>query len=219
VIRRPLAIRTRLTLWYGAVVAATVLALGVMVYLSSAASMRASLGEALQVQTADVRAGLDRAENVAVTRLDPARPGIFTAIFGAKGQLRLHSPGVPTGLTLPASLASTDWRSAVGISYLLHVEPAPDEQTIVVGSSLAEVDRNIANLATLLVGIGAAAFVASLVGGWLLSSRALDPVQRLTDEANSIGAGDLERRLPQPTRLDEIGRLARTLKRHARPSR
>src|SRR6266566_5613789 len=52
--------------------------------LSSAAIMRGSLREALQAQAADVRAGLDRATTVAVTRLDPAQPGMFTAIFAAK---------------------------------------------------------------------------------------------------------------------------------------
>jgi signal transduction histidine kinase len=210
-VRAPLAIRTRLTLSYGAVLAATVFALGLIVWLSSGAMMRSSLGEALQVQAADVRAGMNRAENVAITRLDPARPGIFTALFGARGQLLLHSPGIPPGLKLPPSGTSTAGLSAGGTSYALLAEPAPDHQTIVVGSSLAEVDRNLGNLAMLLAGIGAAGSMASLAGGWLLSGRALDPVERLTNEANSIGANDLQRRLPQPARLDEVGRLSQTL--------
>ena len=208
---RPLAIRTRLTLWYGAVLATTVLALGLLVWLSSAAMMRASLGEALQVQAADVRAGMDRAETVVVTQLDPARPGIFTGIFGTDGRLRLESPGLPHGLLLPSSGASTQQLSPGGPSYALLAEPAPDGQTIVVGSSLAEVDRNLGNLAMLLLGIGAGGFGASLVGGWLLSGRALEPVERLTNAATTIEAADLQRRLPEPTRLDEVGRLARTL--------
>lgn len=209
--RRPLLIRARLTIWYGAALAGTVLALGLMVWLISAAMMRASLDEALQVQAADVRAGMDRAENVVVTRLDPARPGIFTAIFGAGDRLRLHSPGIPGGLRLPPSGTSTERAAPGGASYALLAEPGPDGQTIVVGSSLAEVDRNLGNLAILLIGIGAAGFVASLAGGWLLSGRALDPVERLTREATMIGAADLDRRLRQPERLDEIGRLAKTL--------
>jgi signal transduction histidine kinase len=209
--RRPLAIRTRLTLWYGVVLATTIVALGILVWLSSAAIMRGSLREALQVQAADVRAGLDRATTVAVTRLDPAQPGMFTAIFGAKGELKQHSAGIPIGLRLPLSGPSTAQLSSGGSSFELLAEPAPDGQTIVVGSSLAQVDRILGNLALLLVGIGAAGFLASLAGGWLLSGRALGPVERLTTEATVIGAADLERRLPQPARLDEIGRLARTL--------
>ena len=209
--RRPLAIRTRLTLWYGAVLGTTVLALGVLVWLSAATIMRSSLHEALQVQAADVRAGVDRELKVAVTRLDPAQPGIFTAIFGAKGQLGLHSARTPAGLKVPPVGVSTDWRSSGGTSYELLAEPAPDGGTIVVGSSLTQVDRNVDNLALLLLGIGAAGFLASLAGGWLLSSRALGPVRRLTAEATVIGAADLDRRLPQPARLDEIGRLAGTL--------
>src|SRR6185369_15816570 len=99
--RRSPAIRTRLTLRYGLVMAALVVALGTIVWLSAAAILRSSVDEALRVQAADVRAGMDRAETVAVTRLDPAQRGIFTAIYAARGELRIHSPGFPAALRLP----------------------------------------------------------------------------------------------------------------------
>ena len=209
--RRSLAIRTRLTLWYGTVLAAIVVALGVIVWISAAAILRSSLDEALRVQAADVRAGMDRAMTVAITRLDPAQPGIFTAIFGARGDLRLHSPGFPFGVRPSPVGGVTDEPIAGSDPVAVVAEAAPDDETIVVGSSLAPVDHNLDSLARLLVGTGAAGVVASLAGGWLLSGRALGPVQRLTQEATSIGATDLDRRLPEPAQLDEIGRLARTL--------
>jgi two-component system, OmpR family, sensor kinase len=211
VTRRPLAIRTRLTLWYGAVLAATIVALGALVWVSTAAILRGSLDEALRVQAADVRSGLGRTLSVAVTRLDPAQPGIFTAVLGPGGVVRQRSSGVPAGLREPAAGASTEHLPPDGEAYAVLAESAPGGQTIVVGSSLAAVDRDLGSLAALLVGIGIAGFAASLGGGWLLSGRALAPVARLTGEANVIGAADLERRLPEPVRLDEIGRLVRTL--------
>jgi len=210
-IRRPFAIRTRLTLWYGAVLATTVVALGILVWLSASAVLRGSLDEALHVQAADVRAGLDSAHAVAVTRLDPAQPGIFTAIFGPHDEIRSRSSGVPDGLRPPLVGTTTTQLAAGGPSFALLAERVPDGQTIVVGSSLAAIDRNLGSLATLLVVIGLAGFAASLAGGWLLSGRALGPVERLTREATVIGAEDLDRRLPEPARLDEIGRLTRTL--------
>ena len=209
--RRPLAIRTRLTLWYGAVLAATIVALGAMVWLSTAAILRASLDEALRVQAADVRAGIERPTPVAITRLDPGQPGIFTAIFGPRGDVRVHSPGLPDALRQPPLGVTTASLPGSDTAFAVLAEAAPDGETIVVGSSLATVDRTLASLTLLLAGIGAGGFLASLAGGWLLSGRALGPVERLTREASEIGAGDLDRRLPQPARLDEIGRLARTL--------
>jgi signal transduction histidine kinase len=60
-----------------------------------------------------------------------------------------------------------------------------------------------------------AAIAAALVGAtavWLLLGRALRPLERLDRAAAEIGrTGDSTRRLPDPDRRDEVGRLAATL--------
>src|SRR4029079_8639271 len=168
-------------------------------------------GGALRAKGADVRAGIERPTPVAITRLDPGQPGIFTAIFGPRGDVRIHSPGLAAAPRQPPLGTTTSHVPSRESSFALLAESAPDGETIVVGSSLAAVDRNLTSLTLILVGIGAGGFLASLAGGWLLSGGALGPVERLTSEASEIGAGDLDRRLPDPARLDEIGRLARTL--------
>ena len=53
--------------------------------------------------------------------------------------------------------------------------------------------------------------VLATLGCWVLSSRALAPIDRLTREARRIGATDLRRRLGLAPRDDEVGRLAATL--------
>jgi two-component system heavy metal sensor histidine kinase CusS len=52
--------------------------------------------------------------------------------------------------------------------------------------------------------------LASVVGGFVLSNRALEPVSRMTSEARMIGIQDLERRLPVPDTGDELQILAET---------
>ena len=47
--------------------------------------------------------------------------------------------------------------------------------------------------------------------GYLIARRSLTPLRRMTAEAEAIGGSDLSRRLSPPARLDEIGRLTRTL--------
>ena len=207
---RRLTIRTRLTAWYGAVLAATVLAVGLTVWVSAGAILRGSVDEALHVQLADVQAGLGRDREVAVTRLDPAQPGIFTAILARDGNVRLRSPGVPSNLR-PEPAAGVQQLVSGGSTYAVLAAASSNGETIVVGTSLAAVDRTLGGLALVLTVVSIGGFVASLAGGWLLSGRALGPVERLTREATVIGAADLERRLPEPTRLDEIGRLTQTL--------
>jgi two-component system, OmpR family, heavy metal sensor histidine kinase CusS len=52
--------------------------------------------------------------------------------------------------------------------------------------------------------------LASVVGGFVVSNRALEPVSRMTSEARMIGIQDLERRLPVPDTGDELQVLAET---------
>jgi two-component system, OmpR family, sensor kinase len=59
----------------------------------------------------------------------------------------------------------------------------------------------IASLAMLLLGS---------YGGLLLANQALRPVDRMTRAAEQIAAGDLSERVPEPVRMDEMGRLAAT---------
>jgi signal transduction histidine kinase len=81
----------------------------------------------------------------------------------------------------------------------------------VTGANLQPIADTQAALARLLLGVGLSVGAASLFGGWLLAGRALRPVDRLIDDAAALGPDDLERRLAQPPRMDEVGRLTLTL--------
>lgn len=47
--------------------------------------------------------------------------------------------------------------------------------------------------------------------GWLIAGRALAPIARIVDVAESVRRGDLRGRIPPPDREDELGRLIRVL--------
>ncbi len=46
---------------------------------------------------------------------------------------------------------------------------------------------------------------------WLVTGRALQPVERIRSDVAAIQSGDLSRRIEEPSSRDEIGRLARTM--------
>jgi signal transduction histidine kinase len=87
----------------------------------------------------------------------------------------------------------------------------PGAGTVYVAVSMASVDRSIAEL-TAALAAGVPAVIALLTGvGWLLTGRALRPVDALRAQAAEITASDLGRRLDIPPAKDELARLARTL--------
>src|SRR5262249_13345897 len=55
-----------------------------------------------------------------------------------------------------------------------------------------------------------AMLVLSALGGYFLSRRVLEPVDKITAAARSISIGNLSRRLPVPNSRDELQRLAET---------
>ncbi|WP_040720450.1 sensor histidine kinase [Nocardia veterana] len=93
----------------------------------------------------------------------------------------------------------------------LSVTP-PDGEPVTVysGVSLATADRAVSGVRTaMLLGlIPLLALVATVT--WLVTRRALRPVEAIRAELAEIVDGDLSRRVPEPPARDEIARLAAT---------
>jgi heavy metal sensor kinase len=82
---------------------------------------------------------------------------------------------------------------------------------VVLTASLAETDRTMAQLRTVLVTTVPVVLLAAAGVAYLLATRALAPVSALVREARSITAQSLDRRLPVANPHDELGRLAATV--------
>jgi heavy metal sensor kinase len=86
-----------------------------------------------------------------------------------------------------------------------------DGRTVVLTAGLAEVDRTMAQLRTVLLTAIPVMLLAAAGVAYLLATRALAPVTALVREARSITAQSLDRRLPIANPHDELGRLAATV--------
>jgi signal transduction histidine kinase len=82
---------------------------------------------------------------------------------------------------------------------------------LVVGQSIDAIERALHNLYLTLLWAAPLTLLVAGVAGYALARLAMRPVDRMTRFAQSLGAGDLSRRLDDRGPDDELGRLARTL--------
>jgi signal transduction histidine kinase len=205
-------VRLRLALIYGAAIAVTIGLVGAVVSWQLGTALRTSLDQTLEARATAVATSLENNGQTGLQEGDLNGPtGLFVAIFDAQGQAVDTSAGVPVGLK-PAAAGVAQFDLATGSgSYAMHMVTSDKGLRIVAGSSLAGIQDTLDRLARLLLAVGGAAALVSLLGGWWLAGRALHPVALITAEASQIGAIDLDRRLPVSSRRDELQGLALTL--------
>ncbi len=217
-----LPLRIRITAWYFAVLAGSFVLFGVVAFYAMRGSILETVDENLEDQAQGIRELIERGSaNAQLERelraIEDIRAGsdllqvsdqagnwIYRsrtmAQFGpvAAGEARLSITSVEPGgvplrlLTLPVKAADKVY--VVELAY-----PLDD-----FNEALEHFRRLLLLASPLLILLASA-------GGYLLSRRALAPVDQVTREARSISALNLESRLAVPATGDELARLAETL--------
>src|SRR5262249_27711461 len=118
----------------------------------------------------------------------PSKPPISPSVDA----LRIFTVGATSG--------SADFRAAA-------VPPFGSNRRVVAAVPLAEVDQTLSQL-RLIGGIVTAAVLAALAAlAWWVIRVGLRPLERMTETANAIAAGDLSRRVDSTDERTEVGRL------------
>jgi two-component system OmpR family sensor kinase len=222
-----MSIRLRLTLLYSGILALTLIAFSVMLYVTQA---QATLTEAK-------RELAKRAEFVVSRRpphwtSDKSPPFLRTkigTIFQARtldGEVLDRSPNLEDSITLPLSeeglLAVRRGETWVEIGVIeserLLIQsqlysPSEDDSPVMVqvATSLADQDQNLATLGRILIIGSSVAVIAAFGIGWLLAGLALRPINRLRQTAQTIGdERDFNRRMDHIGPNDELGQLTTT---------
>lgn len=221
--RAPL--RRRLTLVFGAAMAAVLVGLGTFVYLRLEADLVASVDLGLR----------PRAEAVAeAVRLTPERSlddasgklidpdEAFAQVLRTTGEIVDASSGVRGVPLLGAGEAS----ALLQPSFVTRRFPTFDDPVrllavpiarpagnvvLVVGSTLGDVNDDLRRLLVVMATVGPVALLLTVAAGWLLGGAALRPVEQMRREAAAISASEPGRRLPVPGTHDELALLASTL--------
>lgn len=222
--RNALPIRWRLATLIAATTSLVLIGFAVLVFTTTSARLRADFQQNVQRSAADLAdriapsfasqdgdntlAGIDvRARAYArggggIVRVVAATgaPLVNTRQGLSLGSRRVGARQVGDLYVVTRPLSSPD--AAIGGAPLL----------VQYARSTRELDQTIDRIRLLLVLSSLAAAVVALLGGSWLAGRALRPVAELTNTANAIArTGDPARRLPVPTRRDELAELARTL--------
>jgi heavy metal sensor kinase len=223
-----LPIRARLTVWYAAVLAVVVVALGAFLVVRLGSDLQAAVDRDVRQGVTTIARGYaargtDEFLEVAETALPSG--GSAAQVLDADGRVLLTygdgvsarqmvSSGVRAGAVagrrqlLTVRLGDSGQRFRV---MAVPVRRLGRRQVVVAAESLAGVERSVQRVIVLLLFAGPAALAATALGGWWLARKALLPVERMISQAEDIGIDRLDERIAVPRVQDEIGYLAVTL--------
>ena len=220
-----LSLKLRLTLAFALGMTLVLSGLGAFVYLRAGRDLLASLDLGLssraQVIVPAIHQGSAGLSDSAGTLIDPDEA--FAQILDTSGRVLDSSSAATDAPLLSAEMlrsvtdpayfvTSVPWIDADPVRLLaVPVSSDGDDLFLVVGSTLG--DRRDA-LHRLLVSLAIGGPVALLLtsgAGWMLAGAALNPVERMRQEAEAISVSEPDRRLPVPSTGDELARLGTTL--------
>jgi len=207
--RRTRSLRGRITLVSTAIVAVTLVVGAVVFALVLRGVLLEEVHTALERDLEQIETELDTGNGV--SGLDTDDDEVLVQITDASGALLAGSEA------LDGRLLSVDGDDAQVVrvpgedtDYLAAAEEH-DDTTVIAGRSLENVDEAVATVGVLLA--GAVPLLTGIVAllTWIVVGRALAPVERMRREVDAVTANNLDRRIIDPGRADEIGRLARTM--------
>ena len=215
-----LSIRSRLALWYGAVMLVVLSVLAIAVSLVHQRLVLEGLDEHLEghivavssVVANELDDGLDlnssavdalnelELQGTGVAVLGPERTILATRISGA--------PSLPasTIVSADAPLSTTGGGAAVRLVASDRAHKA-HRFRVVAWTLLEPFEAERIALQNTIRSIIPIAFLVAATGGWVLGWRALRPLSAMAAQADRIDHRRLEERLPVPNPDDELGRL------------
>jgi signal transduction histidine kinase len=218
-------IRTRLTLWYASLVSVILALLGTGVFLGASWGLRGVADRELVSGIGGVAAflhhklGMHEMNNLNEELREHSallpRGKMFRvsaadrSVVYQTDAMAAITPVIPAGGELIKQSLVTNDRSFRTISQFAAV--GPYRFLIQVAVDQTEYHQLLMGLLWLLVlSTPVAALLAAIAGHWM-SGRALSPIHRITETANSIDARSLSRRLQLRGTGDELDRLSSTI--------
>ena len=233
----PMTIRLRLTLWYTALLGATLILFSFVVYTALAAHLWSQAQQDAAKQATEVSRALSEQlqGNIVIIRINPTRitfPDLdfFTSSLGVQfvdlnGMIIKRSNNLGPVNVQNYSQALKAIRNGQdslfyttdekGMPLLVSSAPVVANRTILgavqVIKPVGEVRKTLGQVSRYLTFGTALSLILAAIVGAFLARRALAPIEQIANLASSIsGAQDLSRRIDIPIDDSEVGRLAAT---------
>lgn len=220
-----MSIRLRLTLLYSAILAVTLLALGVVLYWTVERVTLDTLADALRDDARTLAYSRPfRSDHEEGRSVRFASPQTYVQARAPDGTVLDRTPNLDT-YELPLSSDGLSacrrgeaWTEVAAVDdsrLLIYSKPVFDDNQLAgilqVARSLSDYDQTLLTLRSLLVASSLVVIVMAFGAGWVIAGAALRPIHRITDTARAIGTHrDFERRVQYTGPPDEIGQLAGT---------
>lgn len=210
-----MSIRIRLIIWHSTVFAVSLIGFALVVWLGTRAAVSNDIDTWLRFQ-ADGLARFIKEETHGTSEvavIEEAREfssglpkGSGIQLFDQNGRLLLSKPDAVLGLVgkQPATFVADESRLRAMSG---GVTIGSQDYQFTLWRSLDSTEAALGDLRLVLILMVPAFLVVSVVGGWLLSRRALRPIDEVTEAARRISLQDLSSSLPVPRHGDELQRL------------
>lgn len=228
-----MSLKLRLTILYSAILALALAFFGVFLYFYMQHNLMQEIDKSLSSKAVEVFNSIKiidtypyPLQKVILPDVDifTAAPDIYVQVVDKEGhpvarssnlgQQRLPYQGLTSRLPLRQNYFFETYSFKKGTLRIYNLPLYLDENLVgvlQVGRSLNPTMQALHNLRLLLFFGGILALLIAASAGWLLAHSALQPIERITQEAKSIGAQqDLQRRVPYDGPPNEIGLLAST---------
>ena len=139
---------------------------------------------------------------------------IFVARWDPRGELQFTSNNTPSELPpipedTPRGEDQILKRTVNGYREIVHASPGGG--FILVGTSIAPIEKELDSLRIRLLGIGTLIVGGGFLVGWLLLGRSLKPIRQISETAHRISEGDLSDRIAINEDGSELGKLSSVL--------
>ncbi len=222
------SVRTRLTVWYAAVLALSLIAFAVIVYYAAANIFYSRQDELLRstaqtvasayVQELEEEQSTEKANDVVLAQM--VFPNRYVEVADADGRVVAWSSNLAGHqLTVPPAVLSEARQDGafVVLNQLrvavvpLSVDRSKQIGFAIVAEPLSVVDEGLRRLRRdFLFGVPLILVLAS-IGGYFLARKSLSPIALMNQQTQLITAKNLSARLDVAHPRDEVGRLATTI--------
>jgi signal transduction histidine kinase len=213
-------VRVRITLASLVVVATALVVGGVLLVRAQRSSLTHNVGSAVDLRTRDITTGISKGDIPRLLAV-PRGEDNLVQVIDAHGRVVASSRNLAGDPRISNRAPSSHGYTVNALNidegngpWRLEVRQVVNngrDYDVYVASTLDGVNGSIESLERLLLISFPILMLLLGVTTWVVTGRALRPVESIRREVERIGAEDLNRRVPEPSTHDEIGRLAQTM--------